>query len=262
MDRATVDVYEQRAGDYDTLRPPRHLPRADAFAGAVPPGWPVADLGCGPGGYLPALSAAGTAVGVDAAFAMLERARAPEAVVVQADLEALPFRDGSLGGAWARNAYVHVAKVRLPLALGHLHRALALEAPVEITALIGDDEGPFPDDDFVVGDTPGPGLVGDTAVPGSGRFFARWPPERFAEVVAGAGFDVERTEVVGDAAWVRARRARTLPDFVGPGMRLLVCGLNPSLVAADAGYGYAGATNRYWPAALAAGVVSRARDPF
>jgi TDG/mug DNA glycosylase family protein len=45
-------------------------------------------------------------------------------------------------------------------------------------------------------------------------------------------------------------------------MRLLVCGLNPSLVAADAGFGYAGATNRFWPAALASGVVSRARDPF
>ncbi|MGH8975081.1 MAG: mismatch-specific DNA-glycosylase, partial [Acidimicrobiia bacterium] len=56
--------------------------------------------------------------------------------------------------------------------------------------------------------------------------------------------------------------ARTLPDFVGPDMRLLVCGLNPSLVAADAGYGYAGATNRFWPAALAAGAVTRARDPF
>ncbi|MGH9042057.1 MAG: mismatch-specific DNA-glycosylase, partial [Acidimicrobiia bacterium] len=48
----------------------------------------------------------------------------------------------------------------------------------------------------------------------------------------------------------------------GPDMRLLVCGLNPSLVAADAGYGYAGPTNRFWPAALAAGIVTRARQPF
>jgi TDG/mug DNA glycosylase family protein len=58
-----------------------------------------------------------------------------------------------------------------------------------------------------------------------------------------------------------ARRRGTLPDFVGPGMRLLVCGLNPSLVAVEAGYGYAGPSNRFWPAAVAAGVVSVPREP-
>ena len=45
-------------------------------------------------------------------------------------------------------------------------------------------------------------------------------------------------------------------------MQVLVCGLNPSLVAADAGYGYAGATNRFWPAAVAAGLVTRPRHPL
>jgi TDG/mug DNA glycosylase family protein len=258
VDRRTVEIYEAQAGEYEARRPARHAARAAALAPAVLPGLPCADLGCGPGVYLPALGGAGTAsvreervvrgtvVGLDAAYAMVDRARrrAPETPVVQGDLEALPFRNRSFGGAWARNTYVHVPKVRLPLALAHLHRSLALDAPLEITALVGDDEGNLADDEF------------------PGRFFSRWPPERFAEVVAGAGFTVERVEVVNDAAWVRARRGRTLPDFVGPGMRLLVCGLNPSLVAADAGYGYAGATNRFWPAALAAGVVSRAHDPF
>jgi double-stranded uracil-DNA glycosylase len=77
---------------------------------------------------------------------------------------------------------------------------------------------------------------------------------RVAEVVTGAGFEPI------DAR--RARRLRTLPDTVGPGMRLLVCGLNPSLVAADAGFGFAGATNRFWPAATEAGLVTRVRDPL
>jgi len=45
-------------------------------------------------------------------------------------------------------------------------------------------------------------------------------------------------------------------------MRVLVCGLNPSLAAADAGFGFAGATNRFWPAAVQAGLVSTARDPL
>jgi TDG/mug DNA glycosylase family protein len=44
-------------------------------------------------------------------------------------------------------------------------------------------------------------------------------------------------------------------------MRLLVCGLNPSIYAARAGVGYARPGNRFWPAALAAGIVSRDRDP-
>src|SRR5207248_6055106 len=77
---------------------------------------------------------------------------------------------------------------------------------------------------------------------------------RVDEVVTGAGFErIDRR---------RGRRLRTLPDTVGPGMRLLVCGLNPSVVAADGGFGFAGATNRFWPAALQARLVSEARDPL
>jgi len=44
-------------------------------------------------------------------------------------------------------------------------------------------------------------------------------------------------------------------------MRLLVCGLNPSIHAADAGVGFVTPGNRFWPAALAAGLVTRDRDP-
>jgi TDG/mug DNA glycosylase family protein len=57
-------------------------------------------------------------------------------------------------------------------------------------------------------------------------------------------------------------RLRTLADCVGPHMRLLVCGLNPSLYAADAGVGFARPGNRFWPAALAAGVATVDRDPL
>jgi TDG/mug DNA glycosylase family protein len=91
-------------------------------------------------------------------------------------------------------------------------------------------------------------------------------PERpgppLIELVAGAGFAVESARRIRGRLVVHARRDRTLPDFVGAGMRMLVCGLNPSLVAADAGYGYAGATNRFWSVAVAAGVVSHPRRPL
>ena len=53
---------------------------------------------------------------------------------------------------------------------------------------------------------------------------------------------------------------RPLPDRIGPGLRLLMCGLNPSLHAVEAGLGYATPGNRFWPAMLAAGLVTRDRD--
>ena len=58
-----------------------------------------------------------------------------------------------------------------------------------------------------------------------------------------------------------ATRARTLPDHVGAGMRLLCCGLNPSLHAADAGVGYVTPGNRFWPALRDAGLTDADRDP-
>ena len=82
------------------------------------------------------------------------------------------------------------------------------------------------------------------------------------ELVAGAGFSVDRARRAGGRSVVDARRERTLPDYVGVGMRMLICGLNPSLVAADAGFGFAGATNRFWSAATAAGVVTVPRRPL
>jgi TDG/mug DNA glycosylase family protein len=82
------------------------------------------------------------------------------------------------------------------------------------------------------------------------------------DLVTGGGFRVERARRAGGRTVIEARRDRTLPDFVASGMRMLVCGLNPSLVAADAGFGYAGATNRFWSVAVTAGVVTRPREPL
>ena len=116
----------------------------------------------------------------------------------------------------------------VPAALARLHLELAVGSPIRCSA--GVDQ---------------PAIV---------------PP--LPDLVAGAGFLVERARRTGGRCVVDARRERTLPDFVGPGMRMLVCGLNPSLVAADAGFGYAGATNRFWSVAVAAGVISRPREPL
>jgi len=242
--KATVDVYEHQAAAYRALRPPRYRRQARAFARRVLPERPAVDLGCGPGTYLADLGP--RAVGLDAARAMLDLAAdaAPGTSLVLADVEALPFRDASLGGAWARNTYLHLPRAQVPLALARLHWALVPGAPAEITFDRGGDEGLVAGGDF------------------PGRWMSSWEPEQLHDVLVGAGFDVEVVEGVDDLLWARARRARTLPDTVAPGMRVLVCGLNPSLYAADAGLGFARPGNRFWPAAVEAGLVSRDRDPL
>ncbi len=244
MDRATVDVYERRAAEWAAKRTPAYGRRAVRLAARCLPGLPVVDLGCGPGTYVDDLAGAGPVVAVDAAAAMLALAGRSGASLVQADIEAPPFRDRSLGGAWASNSYLHVARPQLPLALARLHWALAVGAPLAISGIAGEGEGDRPGDDF------------------PGRFFTLWRPDELAGLLAGAGFDVEEVSIEGERVWADARRARTLPDTVGPGLRVLVCGLNPSVVAAHAGYGFAGPTNRFWKAAVSAGLLTHPRDPL
>lgn len=238
-------VYEARAREWRDSRPARFLDEVRSVATAALDGAPVVDLGCGAGLHLAHLPR--PAVALDAAHAMVELAweAAPDAWPVQADLEALPFRRGALGGGWARASYLHVRPERLPRALADLHHALAVGAPAHLLLLSGGEDGVLPDDDF------------------AGRWFARWEPDALHDVLVGAGFEVQRCERAPDSDWLHARvlRARTLPDTVGAAMRLLVCGLNPSVYAADAGIGFARPGNRFWPAAIRAGLVTVDRDP-
>src|SRR4051794_11495249 len=247
MDRSTVDVYEQRVEDY-LRRDLKVSPGATAFAERVEPGQVRLDLGCGPGHMTSSLGA--PVVAADAAWSMISRGDAT-GLRVQADLERLPFRTGSLHGTWASKCLHHVPADRLPLALADLHRTMVVGAPLELVVFEGDGT-----------------WVSDRADDLPGRMFWDWPRERLLDVVRGAGFaDAELTTRAARSGGivelhVSAQRARSLPDFVGPDLRVLVCGLNPSLVAADAGYGYAGPSNRFWKAAVASGLVSKARDPW
>ena len=255
MDRRTIAVYQERAAEYGDRRRAYHSDRAAAFAARVPPGAVRLDLGAGPGHYLPHLGA--PVVAADAAPAMLAEARRrhPGTPVVVCDAAAIPLRRGSLGGVWASKVLQHVERERLPAVLAGLHRVLAEGGVLDLTVFAGDGEDRTgADDDF------------------PDRRFTWWRPGPLADLLVGGGFAVDEMTPGADGAdatpapvggrlAVRATRARTLPDTVGPGMRLLVCGLNPSLFAADAGIGFARPGNRFWPAALAAGIVTADRDP-
>jgi TDG/mug DNA glycosylase family protein len=91
----------------------------------------------------------------------------------------------------------------------------------------------------------------------------RWyGPVPFEVVAAGAGTAIlATTEGLGLAKW-RLRREETLADLVAPRLRVLVVGLNPSVAAAERGVPFVGASNRFWPAALDAGLVPADRDPW
>ena len=252
MDRPTIAVYDAEASAW------RDRGRSRLAQGRRLAAWtaegvdgPVADLGCGPGWLIGDLGP--HAVALDASSAMLELTgdEAPGVPRIRASVDALPLRTATLAAALASKVHVHLARTAVPAALADLHRALRPGARLglhlfggdaDLTSLAGDD---FP-----------------------GRRFSYWTRELLLDVLEGAGFDVAWIDDLPTSRdgisdhLVGAVRARTLPDTVAPGLRLLVCGLNPSLHAADAGVGFHTANNRFWPAALAAGVVSRVRDPF
>lgn len=87
-------------------------------------------------------------------------------------------------------------------------------------------------------------------------------PEHVSDLVEGGAFEVLDQTVGRRGVRVVARRRRSLADSTGPGMGILVCGLNPSEYAADAGVPFARPGNRFWPAARAGGLVTADRDPL
>jgi double-stranded uracil-DNA glycosylase len=139
---------------------------------------------------------------------------------------------------------MHIPAEHVPMALADLHRALALGGALHVQ-VTSNRQQQNADDRF------------------PGRHFTWWPPDRLRDVIEGAGFDINAFVDDGEE-WidVEGTRARMLPDTVGPGMRVLIVGLNPSLLSADTGVGFARPGNRFWPAALASGLVTRTHDPF
>ncbi len=61
---------------------------------------------------------------------------------------------------------------------------------------------------------------------------------------------------------LEAAAEQTLPDVIGPGLRVLFCGINPGLYSAAVGHHFARPGNRFWPALYAAGFTDRLLSPF
>ncbi len=251
-DPETLRRYQRDAVSWRDRRAPDHHASA-AFGRDVRSrhDGPFVDIGCGPGWFTPHLGP--DTIALDATPAMLDLVaeHAPGHPRILADATALPFRNRSISGALACKVYVHLPRSQVPAALADLHRSLRVDAEVDLV-VFGDEPAEairFDDDDF------------------PGRLFSTWDRRSLTDTIVGAGFEItdwrhRRPQGAAVSSLrIRLRRLATLPDTVGADLHLLLCGLNPSLHSADAGVGFVSPSNRFWPAALASGLVTRDRDP-
>lgn len=64
------------------------------------------------------------------------------------------------------------------------------------------------------------------------------------------------------AAQMAAAHGTTIPDVIGPDLRVLFCGINPGLWSAAVGKHFARPGNRFWPALHASGFTPRLFAPY
>jgi TDG/mug DNA glycosylase family protein len=61
---------------------------------------------------------------------------------------------------------------------------------------------------------------------------------------------------------LRAAAGKLAPDVIGPGLSVLLCGINPGLYSAAIGHHFGRPGNRFWPALYAGGFTPRLFSPY
>ncbi|MEV7415403.1 class I SAM-dependent methyltransferase [Streptomyces sp. NPDC089919] len=133
----------------------------------------AADVGCGPGHLTAMLAESGLeATGFDLSPGMVAHARRahPALRFHEARMEALPVGDGALGGVLAHYSMIHTPPDELPGVLAEQVRVLAPGGVLMVSFFGTGGTQPVRFDHKV---TPA----------------YAWPPDRFAELLAGAGLD-------------------------------------------------------------------------
>ncbi len=167
---STLAVYDARAEDYARMSETLHeLPEMQAFAGLLPAGARLLDLGCGPGQYAEWFAARGFVVEAwDGAAEMVARAAArPGVAARQAMFDALEA-DTIYHGIWANFSLLHLPRAALPGQLRRIKRALIPGGLLHLGMKLGQGE----------------------ATDRLGRFYAYWGEEELEQELLEAGFTI------------------------------------------------------------------------
>ena len=97
------------------------------------------------------------------------------------------------------------------------------------------------------------------------RLHRSLPVDAEVRISISGSLPVPKTDLIEGAGFLfgepNATRLESIPDTVGPNMKMLVCGLNPGTFSASEGISFARPGNRFWPAALDIGLVTKDREP-
>ena len=205
------------------------------------------DIGCGAGRYTGLLGRPASGSMLQRRCSRCAQQAAPEALLVRATSSRSRSAVDGRRGVGEHELSPRSKEVAPGILGGPSPRALDVGAPLDIQVLHGEFEGTGLPDDRVGGQVlrclaPTKKLERRSS-PARGSTRSRRKSSRTVRVVR-TFFGFGRSAL------------RTCADSVGPGMRLLVCGLNPSVYSADAGMGFARPGNRFWPAAPRVGISS------
>lgn len=199
--RATYNGVAARYAVVNEQMPPAVLDSAQQLLVAVGASARILELGCGHGRDAAWFEARGAyVVAVDLSAGMLaETQRRVSGPIVQLNMRDLAFRDMTYDGVWSNAAMLHLPKSLVPQALSEVRRVLR------------------PDGVFFVSLQVGAGESWEAVSYGQprARFFSRYAPTEFAELIAAAGmevFDLQESHGGPRKHWVHYFARRGEPD--------------------------------------------------
>jgi cyclopropane fatty-acyl-phospholipid synthase-like methyltransferase len=142
-DRETIDIYNQKAGEYAGLTDDANDadPRLAAFITACPKGGHVLDFGCGPGASAALMAKAGLQVSAtDASQEMIAMAERHDGVSATQATFADLNESGIYDGVWANFSLLHAPRKDMPEYLSAIHKSLKPQGAFFIALKTGEGE--------------------------------------------------------------------------------------------------------------------------